>query len=218
VNRLCYRLPDSNMSIHFLKAPDIPRLLRLGLLDFGVAPDEWVEEWSLADDRRYPFTTETLAKIQVLNVRISLITSGRNVAAQTDRIVTPFPFIARRHIVPRYPGAELIEVRGSSEGLVLGIGTAAVDCVETGGTLRANDLVESEVILTGLGASLLRSNGGKSGGRNRKEEQLILDAVPTGANGDLLVKLPTADDRIRADWSCWPVGSLHHCERSCAAL
>ena len=63
------------------------------------------------------------------------------------RVATKYPNIARRHFAARGIHADVIHLNGAME-LAPGLGLARliVDLVATGGTLRANGLVETEVI------------------------------------------------------------------------
>ena len=63
------------------------------------------------------------------------------------RVATKYPNIARRHFANRGMHAEVVHLNGAME-LAPGLGLARliVDLVQTGSTLKANGLVETEVI------------------------------------------------------------------------
>ena len=63
------------------------------------------------------------------------------------RVATKYPAIARRHFAARGVQAETVHLNGAME-LAPGLGLCRliVDLVQTGSTLRANGLVETEVI------------------------------------------------------------------------
>jgi ATP phosphoribosyltransferase len=63
------------------------------------------------------------------------------------RVATKYPTIARRHFAARGIQAEVVHLNGAME-LAPGLGLARliVDLVATGGTLKANGLVETDVI------------------------------------------------------------------------
>jgi ATP phosphoribosyltransferase len=63
------------------------------------------------------------------------------------RVATKYPNIARRHFASRGVHADVVHLHGAME-LAPGLGLARliVDLVQTGSTLRANGLVETEVI------------------------------------------------------------------------
>ena len=63
------------------------------------------------------------------------------------RVATKYPTIARRHFAARGVQAEIVHLNGAMElAPALGLSRLIVDLVDTGSTLRANQLVETEVI------------------------------------------------------------------------
>ncbi len=63
------------------------------------------------------------------------------------RVATKYPAIARRHYAARGIQAEVVELNGAMElAPGLGLSRVIVDLVATGSTLKANGLVETEVI------------------------------------------------------------------------
>jgi ATP phosphoribosyltransferase len=63
------------------------------------------------------------------------------------RVATKYPNIARRHFAARGIHADVVHLNGAMElAPGLGLTRLIVDLVATGGTLRANGLVETEVI------------------------------------------------------------------------
>ena len=63
------------------------------------------------------------------------------------RVATKYPNIARRHFAGRGVHAEVVALSGAMElAPRLGLARLIVDLVQTGSTLKANGLVETEVI------------------------------------------------------------------------
>lgn len=63
------------------------------------------------------------------------------------RVATKYPNIARRHFAARGVHADVVELNGAMElAPGLGLSRLIVDLVQTGSTLKANGLVETEVI------------------------------------------------------------------------
>jgi ATP phosphoribosyltransferase len=63
------------------------------------------------------------------------------------RVATKYPNIARRHFASRGVHADVVHLNGAMElAPSLGLSRLIVDLVDTGATLRANHLVETEVI------------------------------------------------------------------------
>jgi ATP phosphoribosyltransferase len=69
------------------------------------------------------------------------------VIPELPRIATKFARIAREHFASKGVQAEVIYVQGSVElAPLVGLADAIVDLVESGATLRENNLVETETI------------------------------------------------------------------------
>ena len=65
----------------------------------------------------------------------------------TVRVASKYPNVARRHYAGRGVQAEVVHLNGAMElAPVLGLSRVIVDLVATGSTLKANGLVETEVI------------------------------------------------------------------------
>ncbi len=65
----------------------------------------------------------------------------------TVRVATKYPNIARRHFAARGVSAEIVHLNGAMElAPGLGLSRLIVDLVQTGSTLKANGLHETEVI------------------------------------------------------------------------
>lgn len=65
----------------------------------------------------------------------------------TLRVATKYPNIARRHYAARGIHAEVVHLNGAMElAPALGLSRVIVDLVQTGSTLAANHLIETEVI------------------------------------------------------------------------
>jgi len=63
------------------------------------------------------------------------------------RVASKYPNIARRHFASRGVHADVVELNGAMElAPSLGLSRVIVDLVQTGSTLKANELVETEVI------------------------------------------------------------------------
>ncbi len=76
-------------------------------------------------------------------------TAGRDDPRRWSRVsvATKYPNIARRHFAARGVHAEIVHLNGAMElAPSLGMARLIVDLVQTGSTLRANGLVETEVI------------------------------------------------------------------------
>ena len=82
------------------------------------------------------------------------VAEGRETAGTDDprswsrvRVATKYPNVARRHFAARGIHAEVVQLNGAMElAPSLGLARLIVDLVATGSTLKANGLVETEVI------------------------------------------------------------------------
>ena len=73
--------------------------------------------------------------------------STRPLARSVEPVATKYPNIARRHYAARGVHAEVVHLNGAMElAPSLGLSRVIVDLVQTGSTLAANRLVETEVI------------------------------------------------------------------------
>jgi len=84
-----------------------------------------------------------------VSVAESAETAGRDDPSRWSRVsvATKYPNIARRHFAARGVQAEVIQLNGAMElAPSLGMARLIVDLVQTGSTLKANGLVETEVI------------------------------------------------------------------------
>ena len=76
-------------------------------------------------------------------------TAGRDDPSRWSRVTvaTKYPHIAHRHFAARGVQAEIVHLNGAMElAPSLGLARVIVDLVQTGSTLKANGLVETEVI------------------------------------------------------------------------
>lgn len=159
-------VPSSDPEIEFLvvKPGDVPIYVESGAADLGVTGTDVLRE-SNAD------VLEPL-ELGFGECRLSVATHadapwpmlpGGIVA----RVATKYPRLAREHFAAAGRAVEIVEVGGSVEvAPLLGLSHWIVDLVDTGNTLRANGLVEREVILQ-CSAVLVA---------NRASQKLKLDA------------------------------------------
>lgn len=125
----------------FVKDCDVPVYVEHGAADAGVAGlDQIIEHDS---------TAYSLIEFSFGRCRLSLIGSDASaVLTDTSTIATKYPRLTRQFLDRRAVHAEIIPLGGSVElAAVLALTTHVVDLVETGETIRANGLVEQELIM-----------------------------------------------------------------------
>ena len=139
--RLRRTLVEDELEVLMLKDWDLPLYVEQGIADFGVVGSDVLEETD--GDLLVP------ARLKDGACRLSLIGPRDTMPAPGSqiRLATKYPKLARRLVATRSWGAEIFKLSGSVElGPLLELSEMALDIVQTGQTLRDNDLVEVEVI------------------------------------------------------------------------
>lgn len=138
---LSYRatVGDMPVCVYLMKAPDVARLLQKGLLDLGLAGDEWLLETGAALSRRCFETRSYTASICLL-----MASGDPRPSRHIRSVATPYPSLTRRLLASTAPGCDVLPVAGSTEALVPDIADACVDVVETGTSAVLNALAIRE--------------------------------------------------------------------------
>lgn len=130
-----------------VRATDVPTYVQYGGADLGITGlDTLIEHGS--DGLYQPLD------LQIAKCRVSVaVREGYDYAAAVRqgarlRVATKYVAIAREFFAAKGVHVDLIKLYGSMElGPLVGLSDAIVDLVSTGGTLRANKLVEVEHII-----------------------------------------------------------------------
>lgn len=134
-----YNSPIQEIRIWELRIQDIPRLVADKELDVGITSDEWIAE-SAAMVRR-------LIMLNWWRARICLVAPQSFESRPAMRIASEYPSLASIYARGRWGLSSTIRsVFGSAEAYVPDFADAAIVCVETGETLRRNNLVVQDVI------------------------------------------------------------------------
>lgn len=128
------KIEYKNYRFYFLKHRDIPFLVENGKLDYGITSDEWIAETGVAVAR--------IKELDWCNTQIALIKS-KNYVGDLLNCVTEFENIAKKYFEN---SVQIERISGSSEALIPEIYNCCIDCVESGKTLKVNDLVVEDVI------------------------------------------------------------------------
>ena len=147
---------DFPIDLLLVRDDDIPRLLLDGVCELGIVGQNIAEEVMCDDD-----PSDGLRELRPLpfgGCRLSLAVpenSSFESAADLDgcRIATSYPALTRSILSKRGINAKTVKFSGSVE-IAPGLGTADAisDLVSTGTTLRANHLVEFEVLFESTAA------------------------------------------------------------------
>ena len=177
---------DFPVDLLLVRDDDIPRLLLDGVCDLGIVGENIAEEVMLERNIRTGLTQ--LRKLTFGGCRLSLAVpenSKIKSAADLDgcRIATSYPALTSSLLSARGINAETVKFSGSVE-IAPGLGTADAisDLVSTGTTLRANHLVELEVLYEST-AALYGFGGAMEGERRVMIDRLLsrLDGVLAAA-------------------------------------
>ncbi|ADJ65540.1 ATP phosphoribosyltransferase [Herbaspirillum seropedicae] len=138
---------DPDVRVIIVRASDVPTYVQYGAADFGVAGKDVLLEHG--GEGLYQPIDLNIAKCR-LSVAVQEGFDYANAVRQGARlrVVTKYVNTAREHFAAKGVHVDLIKLYGSMElGPLVGLSDAIVDLVSTGGTLRANKLVEVEHII-----------------------------------------------------------------------
>lgn len=130
---------DGSLRYLMLKPDDVPTYVESGAADLGISGRDTLLE------RGYNLYEPVDLGIGKCRMVVAAV-KGAQVPA-LPRVATKYPRIARSHFARRGIQPEIIYIQGSVElGPLVGLSDVIVDLVETGSTLKENNLEELEVI------------------------------------------------------------------------
>jgi ATP phosphoribosyltransferase len=125
--------PGLDAESKFLRIQDIPGLVADGLLDAGVASDEW-----LADSEAQ---VVRVAPLCWYHAKICVISGRSPVLGDPVRVVSEFANLARKYAQGRWPDRFVQRtVRGAVEEYLPELADIGIECVETGASIRRRGL------------------------------------------------------------------------------
>ncbi len=141
--RLILEIPEHGHRVLIVRPSDVPTYVEYGAADLGVVGKDVLLEQS-------PDVYEPVD----LNLGVCRLVVARPKGPQLVqrmssklRVATKYPTITERYFNQQGLPVELIKLYGSIElAPLVGLADRIVDLVETGNTLKANNLVEDEVI------------------------------------------------------------------------
>lgn len=137
--RLVRPSPDGALAWVFLKPDDVPTYVEYGAADIGVSGRDTLLE------RRHDLYTPV--DLGIGRCRLVVAAPRGKELPDVPRIATKYPRVAAEHFARKGVQAEVIPVHGSVElAPLVGLAHAIVDIVETGATLRDNDLEVRETV------------------------------------------------------------------------
>ncbi|ETD72688.1 ATP phosphoribosyltransferase [Pelistega indica] len=142
-------LATSNPYLRLLvvRASDVPTYVQYGAADIGIAGKDILYEHS----KEHPGGLYQPIDLDIAKCRLSVAVrkgfdyEGAVKKGARLRVATKYVNVAREHFARKGVYVDIIKLYGSMElAPLVGLADAIVDVVSTGGTLRANDLVEVE--------------------------------------------------------------------------
>lgn len=140
--KLIFENPEAGVRYFWVKPSDVPVYVERGAADVGVAGKDILLEYQ-------PDIYELL-DLNVGKCRMCVAAKNgfRDDPDRTLRVATEFPHIARTFYSARSRDIDIIRLHGSIEiAPILGLTDVIVDIVETGTTLKENDLSPVETIV-----------------------------------------------------------------------
>ena len=172
---------DPQVRVIIVRASDVPTYVQYGAADFGVAGKDVLVEHG--GEGLYQPIDLDVAKCR-LSVAVQAGFDYQNAVRQGARlrVATKFVQMAREHFAAKGVHVDLIKLYGSMElAPLVGLADAIVDVVSSGGTLRANNLVEVEHIMD-ISARLVVNQAALK--LKRERLQPILDAIEKATRAD----------------------------------
>jgi ATP phosphoribosyltransferase len=144
--RLRFETNEPALDVIRVRPFDVAAFVAHGAAHIGVCGADVLMEYET--DQIYAPLDLGIGRCRV-SVAEQQATAGLDDPSRWSRIAvaTKYPNIARRHFAARSVQAEVVHLNGAMElAPSLGLSRVIVDLVQTGSTLKANGLVETEVI------------------------------------------------------------------------
>jgi ATP phosphoribosyltransferase len=145
--KLILATEDADTRIVIVRASDVPTYVQYGGADLGIAGQDVLLEHG-GDGLYQPID------LGIARCRMSVATRKDFDYAQAVRqgarirVASKYVTTAREHFAAKGVHVDIVKLYGSMElAPLVGLADAIVDLVSSGGTLRANDLVEVETIM-----------------------------------------------------------------------
>ena len=140
--RLIFENPERGIRYFWVKPSDAAIYVERGAADLGIVGKDILEEYE-------PDLYELLdLRLGCCRMAVAAKTDFRDDPERMLRVATKFRRIATRYYAGKSRDIDVIELNGSIElAPILGLSDVIVDIVETGTTLRENDLIPIEDIM-----------------------------------------------------------------------
>lgn len=140
--KLIFENPEAGVRYFWVKPSDVAIYVERGAADIGVAGKDILLEYR-------PDVYELLdLKLGICRMAVAAPKGFRDDPRRTLRVATKFARIAGDHYASRGRDIDIIHLNGSIEiAPILGLSDVIVDIVETGTTLKENDLEVVETVV-----------------------------------------------------------------------
>ncbi len=140
--KLIFENPRTGIRYFWVKPSDVAIYVERGAADLGIVGKDILLEYE-------PNVYELLdLKIGKCHMAVAGRKDFRDPMGRTLKVATKFPRIAQKHYSQICRDIDIIQLNGSIElAPILGLSDVIVDIVETGTTLKENDLVVKEKFL-----------------------------------------------------------------------
>ncbi len=140
--RLIFENPEKNVRYFWVKPSDVAIYVERGAADLGIVGKDILLEYA-------PDVYELLdLNMGKCRMAVAGKKDFREPVGKTLKVATKFPNIAQRYYSGKCRDIDIIHLNGSIElAPILGLSHVIVDIVETGVTLRENDLMVYEEIV-----------------------------------------------------------------------
>ncbi len=167
--KLIFENEKNGVRYLMVKPSDVPVYVENGAADIGVSGKDTILELGLDV---YELLDLGFGKC---NMCVAAPVGYREDSERPLRVATKFPSIARNYYMSKNREIEIIKLYGSIEIAPLaGLSDVIVDIVETGTTLKENDLEVIETVLP-ISARLIANKAGMS--FKAKEIQIVVNAL-----------------------------------------
>ncbi|GBR54951.1 ATP phosphoribosyltransferase [Neokomagataea thailandica NBRC 106555] len=143
--RLRFGTSDPNLDVVRVRSFDVATFVAYGGAHIGVCGSDVLMEFDYPDI--YAPLDLGIGGCRVSVARPKDALEDATAGCSHVRVATKYPSIARRHFASKAINAEIVHLNGAMElAPTLDLASVIVDLVDTGSTLRANGLVETEVV------------------------------------------------------------------------
>jgi len=133
---------DGNVNLVIIRATDVPTFVEYGAADVGIAGKDVLVEHN--SDNLYEPLDLNIARCKLMTAVIK----GQGMPAGKIRVATKYVSLAQQYFARLGRQVEIIKLYGSMElAPIVGLADCIVDLVDTGNTLKANNMEPLDEIM-----------------------------------------------------------------------